>query len=199
MEKNVHLAVFASGSGTNAENIIKYFSDHRFIRVVRVYCNNPQAYVIQRVKPYGVPVTLFDKEEFVENGQVYQKLKEEHTDYIILAGFLWKIPDFLIRTFPGRILNIHPALLPKYCGKGMYGERVHQAVIAAGDTESGISIHRVDEMYDHGEIIFQAKCPVLPQDTPETLAARIHQLEYEYYPKIIEKVIISDEEKQAAF
>ncbi|GAB6279871.1 MAG: phosphoribosylglycinamide formyltransferase [Lentimicrobium sp.] len=199
MEKNVHLAVFASGSGTNAENIIKYFSDHRFIRVVRVYCNNPQAYVIQRVKPYGVPVTLFDKEEFVENGQVYQKLKEEHTDYIILAGFLWKIPDFLIRTFSGRILNIHPALLPKYCGKGMYGERVHQAVIAAGDTESGISIHRVDEMYDHGEIIFQAKCPVLLQDTPETLAARIHQLEYEYYPKIIEKVIISDEEKQAAF
>jgi len=199
MEKNIHLAVFASGSGTNAENIIKYFSDHRFIRVVRVYCNNPQAYVIQRVKPYGVPVTLFDKEEFVENGQVYQKLKEEHTDYIILAGFLWKIPDFLIRTFSGRILNIHPALLPKYCGKGMYGERVHQAVIAAGDTESGISIHRVDEMYDHGESIFQAKCPVLPQDTPETLAARIHQLEYEYYPKIIEKVIISDEEKQAAF
>lgn len=197
MEKNIHLAIFASGSGTNAENIIKYFSDHRFIRVVRVYCNNPQAYVIQRVKPYGVPVTLFEKEDFVENGLVHKILKEEYTDYIILAGFLWKIPDFLIRTFSGRILNIHPALLPKFCGKGMYGEKVHQAVLASQDTESGISIHRVDEMYDHGEIIFQAKCPVLPEDTPETLAARIHQLEYEYYPKIIEKVIISDEEKQA--
>ena len=189
MEKNVHLAVFASGSGTNAENIIKYFSDHRFIRVVRVYCNNPQAYVIQRVKPYGVPVTLFDKEEFVENGQVYQKLKEEHTDYIILAGFLWKIPDFLIRTFSGRILNIHPALLPKYCGKGMYGEKVHQAVKSAGEKESGITIHYVNNEYDKGNIIFQARCPVDPSDTPETIAEKVHGLEYKHYPEVIENLI----------
>jgi len=196
IEKNVNLAIFASGSGTNAENIIKYFKDHGYIRVIRVYCNNPQAYVINRGKPYEIPVTLFGKEDFVENGLVHQKLKEELIDYIILAGFLWKIPDFLIQQFSGRILNIHPALLPKYGGKGMYGERVHQAVLAAGEMESGISIHRVDEAYDHGEIVFQFKCPVLPEDTPETLANRIHKLEYEYYPKIIEEVIVSDGKRQ---
>jgi phosphoribosylglycinamide formyltransferase-1 len=184
------LAIFASGNGTNAQNIIEYFrkSDHTI--VTSVYCNNPEAYVLDRAKRLDVPVCLFNKTQFYESDFVIENLKNQPVDFIILAGFLWLIPKKLIAAFPERIINIHPALLPAYGGKGMYGMAVHKAVIASGDHESGISIHFVDEKYDHGKIIFQSRCPVLPGDTAEMLAQKIHKLEYEHFPKIIDSVVL---------
>ena len=166
-----NIAILASGSGTNAQRISEYFANHPSIRVKLILSNKPDAYVLIRA-------------------QLPELLKKNHISFIVLAGFLWLIPKNLLEIYPGRILNIHPALLPKYGGKGMYGERVHEAVIRAGDQESGISIHFVNEMYDAGDIIFQARCPVLPDDTPASLAGRIHELEYEYYPKVIEDIVM---------
>ncbi len=183
------LAIFASGSGTNAQNIIEYFRKSDAAEVTTVYCNNPDAYVLERAKKLDVPVCLFNKTQFYESDFVIENLKIQQVDFIILAGFLWLIPKSLIHFYPERIINIHPALLPDYGGKGMYGDAVHRAVIASGDKESGISIHFVDEKYDHGKIIFQAKCLISPGDTSEMLAQKIHKLEYEHFPKIIERVV----------
>ncbi len=184
----INIAVFASGNGSNAENIIRYFKDNEEIRVALVLSNNKNAYVHTRAKNLGVPSYTFSKDEFDKGDPVLQKLQEYRIDFIVLAGFLLKVPEPILKAYPQRIVNIHPALLPKYGGKGMYGDRVHKAVIQAGEKESGITIHWVNEHYDEGEIIFQARCPVLPSDTPEELAQRIHKLEYEYYPQIIEKI-----------
>jgi len=187
--KKRNIAVFASGSGTNAQRITEYFSDHPEISVSMILSNKPDAYVLVRAKKLTIPSVVFDRHTFYETTEISGLLKKNKIDLIVLAGFLWLIPEDLIQAFRGRIINIHPALLPKYGGKGMYGSRVHEAVIQSRDKESGITIHFVNEKYDEGNIIFQAKCEVLPDDTPDTLAQRIHQLEYKHYPEVIEKVI----------
>ena len=183
------IAIFASGSGTNAARIISHFACHPAISVSLVLSNNPGAYVLERAKNSGIPSFVFNRHELTETTKISDILKDKGTTFIVLAGFLWLVPLTLLSAYSGRILNIHPALLPKYGGKGMYGMKVHEAVIRAGEKESGISIHYVNEHYDKGDIIFQARCPVVSGDTPETLASRIHELEYQYYPEIIEKVI----------
>ena len=185
--KNV--AVFASGSGTNAENIARYFSKSETIKVALVLSNNRNVGVHARVNKLGVPSFVFSREEFADGEPVLAKLAEYDTDLIVLAGFMNKISDPLLNAYPGKIINIHPALLPKYGGKGMYGHHVHEAVIAAGEKESGITIHYVNDHYDQGAIIFQAKCPVLPTDTPDDLAARVHELEYRHFPRVIEDTL----------
>jgi len=182
------IALFASGSGTNAQNIMEYFSNNENVVVDSVWTNNPKAFVLERAKKFGVDTFMFTKEEFRDSNIVLDKLKNREIDMIVLAGFLWLIPVNLIKNF--RIINIHPALLPKYGGKGMYGMYVHQAVVNNKDTESGISIHFVNEKYDEGEIIFQARCLVLPTDSPDDVATKVHQLEYKYFPKVIEKVLM---------
>jgi phosphoribosylglycinamide formyltransferase-1 len=182
------IAILASGSGTNAENIIRYFNNHPFIRVTLVATNNPNAYVIERAKIMAVPVVVFSMEE-LQNGVLLKLLKVNSIDLIVLAGFIKLVPECVVNAFPRRIVNIHPALLPAYGGKGMYGDRVHEAVIANGDKESGITIHYVNNRYDEGDIIFQAKCEVNPTDTPATLAQKVHQLEYQHYPGVIESLL----------
>ncbi len=184
------IVLFASGSGTNAENLIRYFNQpDTGARVILLMSNKEDARALERAKNSGVPVEVFDRHRFYETDEIPRKLESMGTDLIVLAGFLWLVPQNLIRSFPRRIINIHPALLPKYGGKGMYGKRVHEAVLASGDKESGISIHYVDEIYDHGRIIAQHTCPVREGDTPESLAARVHELEYKYFPKAVEKVL----------
>jgi phosphoribosylglycinamide formyltransferase-1 len=183
------IAIFASGSGTNAQRIIEYFSGNPEITVSLILSNKPDAYVLERAGKLKVPSVVFDRHTFNETDDITNLLKKEGIDFIVLAGFLWLVPLNLIRTYPGKIINIHPALLPEYGGKGMYGERVHEAVLQNGDKESGISIHYVNEKYDEGSIIFQAKCEVLPEDTPDSLAHRVHQLEYKHYPEVIEKLV----------
>jgi phosphoribosylglycinamide formyltransferase 1 len=185
-----HLAIFASGSGTNAENIIRYFQNEPQIRVSCVCANRPDAYVITRAKNFNVPAFIFTRADFYQTQDVLNYLISLKIDWIILAGFLWLVPAYLIDHFPNRIINIHPALLPKFGGKGMYGHHVHQAVIDQGETVSGISIHYVNHEYDQGDLIYQATCPVEPGDTPDSLAARVHELEYAYFPKIIEREIM---------
>jgi phosphoribosylglycinamide formyltransferase-1 len=188
-KKMTRLAIYASGSGTNAGNIIRYFKNHPEISVRVVLCNNPDAYVIQRAKRLEMPCIVFPNEELEDTMDI---LNEYEIDYIILAGFLQKVPKKIVDVYRGRIINIHPALIPsQYGGKGMYGMRVHNAVIAAGEKESGITIHLVDEIYDHGENIFQIRCAVKPDDTPEDLASRIHCLEQLYFPRVIESYIKS--------
>jgi phosphoribosylglycinamide formyltransferase-1 len=184
------IAIFASGSGTNAEKIMQFFKDHPRAMVGLVLSNKKDARVLERAARFNVPTRVFDRHEFYETDNILDLLKEKHIDLIVLAGFLWLIPENLIEFFPDRIINIHPALLPNYGGKGMYGARVHEAVIAAGDKESGITIHYVNSRYDEGKIIFQAKCKVDPGDDPDSLASKIHQLEYEYFPKVIENLIL---------
>lgn len=181
------IAIFASGNGTNAQRIIEYFSGHPNISINLVLSNNPGAFVLNRAKKLGVPVEVFSRSAFYQTNDVAETLISYHIDFLVLAGFLWLIPEHIIAGYPGRIINIHPALLPKYGGKGMYGMKVHEAVIAAGDPESGITIHYVDEHYDEGRIIFQAKCIVNSRDTAESLAEKVHQLEYRYFPEVIEK------------
>lgn len=183
------IAIFASGSGSNAENIIRYFADKKDFNISKIYCNVPDAYVLERAKKLNVPTHVFSRQEFRNPEGILRQLQEEGTDFIILAGFLWLIPSCITAAYPNRIVNIHPALLPSYGGKGMYGHHVHEAVIAAGEKESGITIHYVNEHYDSGTIIFQAKCPVLPDDTPDTLAARVHELEYAHFPRVIEETL----------
>ncbi|MBN1159284.1 MAG: phosphoribosylglycinamide formyltransferase [Bacteroidales bacterium] len=183
------LAIFASGSGTNAENIIEYFRNHRRIQIACVCSNRPDAPVIQRAKKFELSILTFSYEEFYKTHNILDYLERHDVSWIILAGFLWLVPEYLIHAFENRILNIHPALLPKYGGKGMYGERVHKAVLENHEKQSGITIHIVDREYDRGKIVFQATCPVLPEDSPESLAARVHRLEYEHYPRIIEQAV----------
>jgi len=185
----IRLVLFASGSGTNAENITRFFEKYPDIKIVSICSNNPDAFVLERAKKLGVPSFTFNRHDFYKTGQVLDHLRSCRADWIILAGFLWLVPDNLLTEYHNRIINIHPALLPKYGGKGMYGDRVHKAVIESGDEESGITIHFVNSEYDSGDIIFQARCPVMPEDTAETLAHRVHELEYEYYPKVIEELV----------
>jgi len=186
-ESTIKLSIFASGSGTNAENIIKYFEKHPKIQVAEILSNKTDAYVIQRANNLGVKTSTFSKEEFTSEGFLQRM---EKSDFIILAGFLWLVPQYLIEAFPDKIINIHPALLPKYGGKGMYGDRVHEAVVAAGEKESGITIHLVNEEYDKGKTLFQAKCKVEENDTPETMASKIHALEHKHFPRVIEEYIL---------
>ncbi|MDP4239897.1 MAG: phosphoribosylglycinamide formyltransferase [Bacteroidota bacterium] len=182
------IALLASGSGSNAENIVNYFSHNPDFDFPVIISNKPDAFVHQRAKKLQIASFTFSREEFSDGAKVLNLLKQYNIDCIVLVGFLLKIPQTLINVFPGKIINIHPALLPKHGGKGMYGMRVHQAVCDAGDTESGITIHYVNSNYDEGSIIFQAKCPVLPTDTPDMIAEKVHALEYEHFPKVIEKL-----------
>jgi len=189
-----NLAVFASGNGTNAERIFERFHDHPSVRVVLLLTNNPSAGVIARAARYKVPVEVFDKSIFTKTDDVVKTLKAHQVDWIALAGFMLMVPKNLIDAFPNRIVNIHPALLPAYGGKGMYGIHVHRAVIEAEEKVSGITIHYVNERYDEGAIIFQASCSVQPEDTAETLAEKVHQLEHQYYPQIIEELMTEERE-----
>lgn len=187
-EKKKRIAIFASGAGSNAARIIAHFNNNDSIEVGLIVCNRPQAGVITIAQENNIPCILISKKEFQETGYV-SLLRDEKISLIVLAGFLWKVPPILIHHFPGRIINIHPALLPGYGGKGMYGMAVHTAVIEAKEKSSGITIHFVDEEYDHGNIIFQEKVSIDPGETPESLAEKIHRLEHKYFPIIIEQVI----------
>lgn len=184
-----HIAIFASGTGSNAREIINHFRNNSSVSVALIVCNNPNAGVLAIASHENIPVLLIEKERFFRGDSYTNELKSYQINLIVLAGFLWKIPERLIQEYAGRIINIHPALLPKYGGKGMYGNKVHEAVLAAGDKESGITIHYADEHYDSGDIILQVKCPVQPGDTAETLAGRIHVLEHRHYPVVIEQLI----------
>jgi phosphoribosylglycinamide formyltransferase-1 len=186
----VRIAVFASGSGTNAENIINYFESNKQIKVVYVLTNNKNAGVIERAERLKIYLKVFSKKELFSSE--FANFLRQEVDFIVLAGFLLKIPTDMIRFFPNKIINIHPALLPKYGGKGMYGMYVHNAVVANKEKESGITIHYVNENYDEGAIIFQKSVSVLPTDTPDDVAAKIHILEQKYFPKIIEETIIKN-------
>lgn len=183
------IAIFASGSGTNAENIIKYFSNRKNAKVTLILSNRREAYVLKRAAEHNIRSIFFDYNEFNTSDKVLDDLLRNDIDFLVLAGFLWLVPEKILNLYAGRIINIHPALLPKYGGKGMYGEKVHKAVIDNHESESGISIHYVNKSYDEGDIIFQARCKVEPSDTPDTLAARIHELEYKYFPEVIEDLI----------
>lgn len=186
------VAIFASGNGSNAQQIVEYFSGNPKIRISLILSNKNDAYVLQRAKSMSIPYFSFTIKELRDTDIVQEKLKEFDIGFIVLAGFMIKVPDTLIRKFSDRIINIHPALLPKYGGKGMYGEHVHKAVIEAKEKESGITIHFVNEKYDEGKIIFQVKCEVDKNDTPDSLASKIHELEHYHYPRIIEKIITKE-------
>jgi phosphoribosylglycinamide formyltransferase 1 len=185
----IRIAVFASGSGTNAENIVRYFSGNDILKIQLILTNNPKAGVIERASKLKVPVEIFSKADLESSDLISNKLKEAQIDFIVLAGFLLLIPKKIIDSYKGRIINIHPALLPLNGGKGFYGHNVHQAVISSGAIMSGITIHHVNEKFDEGEIIFQAACHVSKEDTADSLAVKIHKLEYSYFPVVIEKVI----------
>src|SRR5690606_35943891 len=187
-DNSYSIAIFASGAGSNAQKIIDHFRDHAGIRVALIVCNNTKAGVLSIAANEGIPVLLLDKEHFNHTGYV-NELKQQKIDLIVLAGFLWKVPPILIEAFPKKIINIHPALLPSYGGKGMYGSAVHKAVMDAGEKESGITIHYVDEQYDQGNIIYQATCHIDENETPESLAVKIHALEHECFPAKIEQLI----------
>jgi phosphoribosylglycinamide formyltransferase-1 len=188
---NTRLAIFASGTGTNAQKLIDYFRDSATARVALIVCNKRGAGVLGIAEREGIPALLIEKEPFFHGDAYLPQLKEKGIDFIVLAGFLWKIPQALIDAFPRRIVNIHPALLPRFGGKGMYGQYVHEAVLQAGEVETGITIHYVDEHYDSGDVIFQTACPILEGDTPESIANRIHQLEHLHYPRVVEEIIKS--------
>lgn len=190
-KKRYKIAIFASGNGTNAENLIRYFKDHDCIDVALLVSNNPKAYALQRAEKEQVPSVVMDKFFRASEERVMQLLEQFEIDFIVLAGYMLLIPGWLTRRFENRIVNIHPALLPRFGGKGMYGNHVHNAVIQAGEKKSGITIHYVNDQYDKGDIIFQAECPVLPDDTPESLAAKIHALEYRHFPVVVEKIILA--------
>lgn len=186
----INLAILASGNGTNAQQISEYFAGSDKVCVKCIVYNRKDAYVAERAKKLGIPAQYFSRKDFYENGNVMQYLKEQQIDWVILAGFLWLVPEDMLAAYPDHIINIHPALLPNYGGKGMYGHHVHEAVIANHEKESGITIHIVDNRYDCGTTLFQAKCTLTEEDTPDTLAAKIHLLEKEYFPKVIEKAVL---------
>lgn len=185
------LSIWASGSGSNAENIINFFKDSKEIKVDHILTNKKDAGVFERAKKLGVDIRYFSNSEFRESTPILEFLENRNIDYIILAGFLLKVSSNIIYKYPGRILNIHPALLPNYGGKGMYGMNVHKAVIDAREKHSGISIHLVDEEYDHGKLIFQSICDIEETDSPEILAQKVHELEYKHYPEVIKNYILS--------
>lgn len=185
----IRIAVFASGNGTNAINLFRFFRKHELIHVAKFYINNPGAGVIAKAIEHDIPYHIFLKNEMTD-GSLLEKLRYDGIKGIVLAGFLWKIPTDLISAFKGSIWNIHPSLLPKYGGKGMYGMKVHEAVISAGEQESGITIHEVNEVYDAGAVVFQEKIQLDITETPESLAQRIHLLEHRYFPEVIEREIL---------
>lgn len=186
---NHRVAVFASGNGSNAAVIADYFKGHPAIQIALIVSNNPAAGVLAMAARNHIPTLLLEKKQFYNGDAYVQFFREAAIDFIVLAGFLWKVPPLLIQAFPSKIVNIHPSLLPQYGGKGMYGIHVHEAVIANHEAESGITIHFVDEHYDHGEVIQQARCPVSPADTPQTLQAKVQVLEHRHYAPAIERVI----------
>lgn len=183
------IAIFASGSGSNAENIHDYFSTREDVEISLILTNNPDAFVIERAKKLNIECIVFNREQFAKSDEVVTILKDANIDLVVLAGFLWLVPSNLIKAYPNKIVNIHPALLPNYGGKGMYGDNVHKAVIENQEPVSGITIHYVNEKYDDGEHVFQVACEVKPNDTPEKLAEKIHALEYEHFPKVVERVL----------
>lgn len=189
-----NLVVLASGSGSNAENIIRFFKLSKNVKVSYLLSNRPDAYALQRAKALGVNAMVFNRDDFYNNGKVANFLREEQPDLIVLAGFLWLVPQEIIKNFPNRIINIHPALLPKYGGKGMYGDKVHRAIIENGERESGITIHFVNEKYDEGSTIFQARCTISADETASSLAEKIHNLEHEHFPRVIQQVLESLEQ-----
>jgi phosphoribosylglycinamide formyltransferase-1 len=187
------LVIFASGSGTNAANIISYFQKSGVTRVTLVLSNKKDAKVLERAHDLGVASRFFTKEELYDTQGILPLLKEHRPDLIVLAGFLLKFPSHILQEFPGKVVNIHPALLPKYGGKGMYGAFVHQAVIENRELESGITVHLVNDAYDEGAILFQKSTPLSANETPDSLAAKIHELEYEYFPKVLEQLLLSED------
>lgn len=189
-----NIVIFASGSGSNAQRLLEHFEHHPEIRVAALFSNNPKAYALKRAETFHVPAFLFSRDEFYNSDKVLEQVKSFNPSLIVLAGFLWLVPQNLIHAFPNQIINIHPALLPKYGGKGMHGIHVHTAVVNAGETQSGITIHQVNEEYDKGEFILQEYCSVLPEDTPEELAARVLQLEHKHLPLIVEKLLLEKNE-----
>jgi phosphoribosylglycinamide formyltransferase 1 len=185
----IHIAILASGSGSNAENIYTYFARRADVRIGIIISNKVDAFVHKRAERLGIPSITMSKSSLSDAATLLGVLRDYQTDFVVLAGFLLKIPDGVVRAFPHRIINIHPALLPKFGGKGMYGGKVHEAVVEAGEKESGITIHYVNENYDEGSVIFQAKCPVLENETPDDVASKVHALEYQYFPVIIDQVL----------
>jgi phosphoribosylglycinamide formyltransferase-1 len=179
---------FASGNGTNVENVIYHFKDRNDIKIAGVFCNNPEAKVLEKVKPQNIFTYVFDKTDLNE-GLVLKKINELQPDLIVLAGFLWKMPDAIVHEYPNKIINIHPALLPKYGGKGMYGMHVHKAILENKEKETGITIHYVNEHYDEGKFIFQQKVSIEGCRTPEAIAAKVQELEHEYFPKVIAQLL----------
>lgn len=189
MKGKTRLAILGSGNGTNAQQISEYFAASNDIEVACIIYNVRDAYIARRAENLGIESHYFCRKDFYENGQVLRYLREKSIDWVILAGFLWLVPEEILAAYPNRVINIHPALLPKYGGKGMYGHHVHEAVVAAGEKETGITIHIVDSHYDRGTILFQARCSVTPDDTPDTVAAKIHLLEKEHFPRVIEQTV----------
>ncbi len=183
------IALFASGNGTNAERIVRYFTVEKTAEVCLILTNNSEAGVLERAKRLGIPSVVFSRDDFYKSDKILSLLKNNKVDLIVLAGFLWLVPANILQSFQNRIVNIHPALLPRYGGKGMYGKHVHKAVIDSGDKSSGITIHYVNEKYDDGQIIFQAEVAVESGDTPDSLASKIHELEYKHFPVVIEKIL----------
>ena len=186
----MNVAIFASGNGSNFQRITEYFADNKDINIALMVCNNPNAYVFERAKQLNIPTLLIDKATLKDQNAMLSNLEKYDIEFIILAGFLWLIPEYLTKRYQGMMVNIHPALLPKFGGKGMYGMHVHEAVISSQAKESGITIHYVNKKYDAGQIIAQIKCTISEGETAESLAEKIHQLEYEYYPKVLEKIIV---------
>lgn len=186
----INIAIFASGTGSNALNIHSYFKDHPSIVIEGVYSNNPEAGILESAPKVGLHAETFTREE-MKDGSLCKRLQSRNIDYIVLAGFLWLIPEHLVDAFPGKIINIHPALLPNYGGKGMYGMNVHRAVIEAKESKSGISIHEVNQEYDKGDLLFQAEVSIEDGDSPEDLAKKIHKLEYQHFPQVIEQWILN--------
>ena len=191
MKQKFRIAIFASGSGSNAEEIANFFRDHSSIKVAVIGSNNPKALVLDRANRLGIPTKVFNREEFVST-TVVDWLQENRITHIVLAGFLWLIPPSILKAYPDKIINIHPALLPKFGGKGMYGMKIHELVRTLKEKETGITIHLINEKYDEGPILYQGKCDVLETDTPEQIAHKVHQLEYAWYPQVIEKWVLAE-------
>ncbi len=183
------IVIFASGNGTNAENLITFFHNRDNVSVIQVLTNNPHAKVLDRAKNLNVSAISFNRIAFTKTDDVLNILKTSNPDLIVLAGFLWKFPKHILKAFPNKVINVHPALLPNYGGKGMYGMHVHEAVVANNETETGITIHYVNEHYDEGAIIFQEKCSINASDSAEDVATKIHELEMEHFPKVVEELL----------
>ena len=186
-----NIAIFASGSGSNAENIVNYFEGSEVAKISLIVCNKADAYVFERARRLGIPSRLVTRKEMGNQEAVMALMEEFRIDFIVLAGYLVLVPKYLVDAYPRAIVNIHPALIPLHCGKGMYGERVHEDVIRCGDKESGITIHYVNEFFDNGDIIFQATCPVEPGDDAHAVATKVHQLEYAHFPRVIEEAVLA--------